>query len=136
MVIGILGILAGITISVIEPDAQNDRAQDSIRLANLEKIVTGIEAFRAAEGIMPTTSGNTDYNPLDNTPGLNTYLSVWPDNEPEGTQYMFRSGGGTFGVQVWQSNNRLYKYHTTYGEIRDCASFGGATNPNLTTCNP
>lgn len=132
IVIGILGILAGITLSVIAPDAQNDRAVDSVRLANTVKIVDGIKAYHAAEGFYPIDT-NTNGNPLDDNNGLTTYISAWPDGDPPQSIYAYAQGGGTFGVVVGLSNSTFYKYHTTFNDVRNC---GGAmdADPNSTLC--
>lgn len=132
IVIGIIGILAGVTLSIIEPDAQNDRAEDSVRLANLEKIVQGIEAYRVSEGSYPVDS-NANGNPLDDANGLTTYMRVWPNGDPPQSTYEYGQGGGTFGVYVGISTGGFYKFHTTFNEIRVCPGTIDP-NPNSVAC--
>lgn len=132
IVIGIIGVLAGVTLSIIEPDAQNDRAVDSVRLANLEKLVQGIEAYRAAEGSYPVDS-NSNENPLDDANGLTTYLRVWPNGDPPQSTYEYAQGGGTFGVMVGLSDSSFYKFQSTFNEIRHCGAQLGQ-NPNSVAC--
>ena len=131
--IGIIGILAGVTLSLVEPDAQNDRANDSVRLANLEKIVQGIEAYNAAEGSYPADD-NDNLNPLDDDNGLTTYLRVWPDGEPTGAVYEYSESGDIFGVRVLLNDGSYYKFQTTFNEIRHCTGNIGRQAPHTSGC--
>ena len=61
IVIVIIGILAGVLIAIIDPQAQQDRAKDANVTAGLNKIALAIGGYKAAYGDVPTAN---------NVPGL------------------------------------------------------------------
>ncbi len=77
IVVVLIGILSGIVISVIDPVRQRQKAETATRIATIEKLVTGLEAYYGAEGVYPTTA--TAGNPLPDTPTLANIISAWPD---------------------------------------------------------
>lgn len=80
VVIGIIGVLAGITLSVIKPARQRAIAEDAVRGTVMEKLAIGLEAYRSGEGKYPAVDG--DYNPLNaGSPDITTlavYMTAWP----------------------------------------------------------
>lgn len=136
IVVSVLAILSAITLSLIKPSAQRDRAEDGIRLANLEKTIQGLEAYNAVEGDYPDDSDNTG-NPIDSTTDpLLIYLTVWPDGEPTAaTVYTYAVDGSlnAFGIVVVLANGTdSYKYRSdwTPPRIQNCTN----TNPADSGC--
>lgn len=58
IVIVIIGILAGVTISVIDPIAQQNKAKDAVTRATMDKITMNIDSYIAAFQTAPT---NTEF---------------------------------------------------------------------------
>ena len=138
LVISIIGILSGITVTVINPTKQRERAQDGVKISNLQNVSAAIEAYYAGEGKYPVSNaGVPDTNVLVN-PMLSTYLNSWP-----GSAYIYNTmtegGINFFCVAVSNSQGRLYKFvsphNSTYtggkpecgGVVLDC--------PAAATCN-
>ncbi|OGC49772.1 hypothetical protein A2716_00200 [candidate division WWE3 bacterium RIFCSPHIGHO2_01_FULL_40_23] len=67
--VGVVGILSGIVITVINPTTQRNRARDAVRSSNASKIAQAAEAFNAAEGRYPA-----DQAELQNS----NYIKNWP----------------------------------------------------------
>jgi prepilin-type N-terminal cleavage/methylation domain-containing protein len=128
IVISIVGILSGITLSIINASAQRSRATDGVKLSTLSKLVEALETHRVVEGRYPIVGGSGV--PAMTT--LQTYLTKWPNNEPEGAYYeYFSDGAGTlFGLTVETSLGTVYKYRSSWGQIRHCVS----VSPNNDTC--
>jgi prepilin-type N-terminal cleavage/methylation domain-containing protein len=55
IVIVIIGILAGVAISIIDPKKQQDRAQDATTKATMDKVGIVTESYISAYGEVPTT---------------------------------------------------------------------------------
>ena len=119
----VVAILSGATASIINYQRHRLRTDDSVRRATLQKLVDVVETYRTTENLYPTDP-NGDGNPEDD-PVINTYLvDVWPNNEPAGAIYLYWVDGArrNVGITVNASNNRDYKYTTTWGQIRECDS--------------
>lgn len=112
IVVAIIAILSGLTLQVINSRGQRDRAEDSIRLANISKAVEGIEAFYASEGYYPQTPGDAA-----------TYIQNWPNGEPTNADsYNFWSDGTSFGVSIATlAVTGGYKFRSDWGEVRNCS---------------
>lgn len=138
LVISIIGILAGITVAVINPTKQRERAQDGVKISNLQNVASAIEAYYAGEGKYPVSNaGVPDTNVLVN-PMLSTYLNSWPGS---GYVYYTMTEGNInfFCVGVLNSQSRLYKFVSPHnasytggkpecgGVVLDC--------PATATCN-
>lgn len=86
IVVSIIGILTGVTVSVINVTRSQNIAKDAVRASTLEKLVQGLEAYTAAEGTNPLDT-NTDGNPLNVGSGsedvVGIYLSSWPTSEKD-----------------------------------------------------
>lgn len=131
--VSIIAILAGITLSVINVSAQRNRAEDSVRFSNLEKIVLSINAFETVEGRFPTDP-NGDGSPMDD-PLMPTYITVWPDGEPTATtsyEYGTNPAGTMMGLAVATTRGTAFRYHSTWGEIKEC---NNDVLPISSTCN-
>ncbi len=55
VVIGVISILAGATLTILNPEKQLQRARDSRRKADLQQIRSALELYRSDFGTYPTT---------------------------------------------------------------------------------
>lgn len=62
IVVLIIGILAGVIISVVNPVAQQNRARDAITVSALNKVVLATESYYSAYGVVP--QGSNFFNGL------------------------------------------------------------------------
>lgn len=134
IVVAILSILAGVTLSIINSRVARNKAYDSAAQSNLDKVVQGIEAFYAAEGRYPTTTAKSPLVGADSVAAA-AFISTWPNGNPAGSTYSYYTTGtgatSTFGVYVNASNSaNIYKYYYTWDAIRLCA----ATSTSGSTC--
>ncbi|MDD5547682.1 MAG: prepilin-type N-terminal cleavage/methylation domain-containing protein [Candidatus Pacebacteria bacterium] len=94
VVLGILAILATVTVIVIRPDQLFKQARDSQRLSDLQSINTALSLFQAAGGTsmgtanvvyisLPATDGDTDCDEYSSLPDLPAGYSY--HCAPEGT---------------------------------------------------
>lgn len=56
IVIVIIGILAGVTITIIDPIAQQNKAKDAVTKATIDKMVMSVDSFIAAFQTAPTNA--------------------------------------------------------------------------------
>lgn len=119
IVVTILGILAGVVVSVINPAQQKKNAEDGIRRSNMNKLVYAIEAFYTAEGAYPT---NEDRNNPDSKFNR-VYVTDWPDNKPSaGTSYIYNQVGTGFALIVSKAaTTGCIKYRSDWGKMQDCS---------------
>jgi len=128
LVVSILGILAGVMTSVINPNVQRNKAQDAIKRSNIEKLAQSIEAYCAGEGVCPSV--NTD------TVLRNTYVKQWPAD----ISYYWGNSYRDFEINVALSSNssKFYRYNSVWGSIKECTGRIGGSNWSSTnpTCTP
>lgn len=77
VVITIIGILAGLVLSILNGPLYRNKAEDSVRQATLNNLVTGVSSFVASRGTFPIDTNN-DGNPLNDNTGLEVYVNNWP----------------------------------------------------------
>ncbi len=136
LVVGLIGVLAGVMTSVINITQTKDRARDGVRMADLEKLIQGIEAFYTVESKYPA-QGNYN-NPLGtgaaDATALGTYLKNWPGYIqtggpiPAGSEiyYYYFIDTDNFALGIKKSGtSQFYKYHSTWTSIRTCAALAG-----------
>lgn len=125
IVVTLIIVLSGITLSVVNVSGQRNRAQDELRRSNLKSLAEGIEVFRIAEGNYPASETDTRLAP---------YISIWPNDKPEeGDLYLYaRDGTGlNFGLYVAREvDTQGYKYRSEWKEVRLCTD----SSPSGTTC--
>lgn len=94
MVIGIIGILAGLLITVLNPLTQIQKARDAKRKADLQQIGAALEQYRADKGTYPKIL-NQNYVVACATPftdgGTTTYTQNFPC-DPLGTSSQYNGG--------------------------------------------
>ena len=122
IVITLIGILAGVTASVVNSNQQRKRVEDAAKRANMEKIYSGLEGYFSAEGKYP--SGSDDHTLA--------YYMIWPHNEPKGAVYHYIYNDGSPFVYVILSTNdeAIYKYFTGWGVIKECHAPEDRTIPD------
>jgi prepilin-type N-terminal cleavage/methylation domain-containing protein len=125
IVVSILGILAGLTINVINPTRQRNVAEDGVRRANMEKVSQALESFNAAEGRYPTTAERDAYATVGSVAG--TYIKTWPvgRNGDAYTYAPFTAGAPTkFQVSVLKASNTsaYIIYNSDWGKIMECTA--------------
>lgn len=135
VVISFIAILFGILLTIVNSSQSRRRAEESVKQANLSKVVEAVENYRMAEGSYPPDTGN-DGNPADDGDGVvNIYIKSWPENEPPGAVYYYKSDdGSSFGISVAATAGRIYKYHSSWGEIMNCPWSDDIDNGNTTGC--
>ena len=106
VVISLLGALAAITLTIINPLGQFQRARDAQRKADVRQIQSALEMYRSDNGKYPaslTTCGAT----LGNDPTCNiTYLSKIPV-DPKGGTYTYTPAAApayTYSITVCLEN--------------------------------
>lgn len=114
VVVSLIGILAGVMISIINPVKQRKIAEDGVKMANLQKLALGIEAYGNANSKYPASLADSD---------LPNFVARVPDGEPAGAVYSYSStAGDNFAVMVTKSEDTGYcfKYRAAWGKIKTC----------------
>jgi len=140
MVIALIGILAGVVISVINPTKTQSIARDGIRKENLAKLASAVEAYRQAEGKYPTNAQSSDIASVFRT----VYVKNWPDGvndkgilDPAWNYfYNYIASTDEFAVNVQESGKTgwCFKYYPRWGVVKECNGSCGASAANG-TCN-
>jgi len=139
VVVSLVGILAGVMISIINPVKQRKIAEDGVKMANLQKYALGIEAYGNANGAYPATisldSNNVPTSPAD----LVNFVSRVPNGEPAGAtySYFYTASTGNFSVVVYKSENtaHCFKYRSAWGKIKACpVSTSCGSEASVTGC--
>lgn len=126
IVITIVGILAGVLTTIINPVQQRKNAEDGIRRSNMNKLVMGIESYKAGEGSYPTEAEKADTT----SKLYQIYLKAWP-TEPAGSTYSYSQSGENFGLIVAKAATPGYiKYRSEWGKMDDCTN----SDPASTSC--
>jgi len=133
IVISLVGILSGVTFSILNPKKQRQVAEDGVRQSNLQKYALGIEAYGNANGNYPANI--IDTTPVDNIPDdpeLATFISKIPNNEPTSPltySYEATADQTIFSVWVPKTGDALacFKYQSAWGKIKDCTPCDTAT---------
>lgn len=141
--VSVLIILTGAAITVINPVAQRNKAEDGIRQSNLEKLALGIEAYANANGRYPPTAYiDSRYVPDPTNPDVPVFISNMPNDEPTaGTVYMYRSTSDLLYFGVWvrraSDTTKCFKYYSAWGKIQECTVTVGCTGTSVRTdtCN-
>lgn len=124
IVIGILGILMGVVISVLNPALYQKKARDVVRKNHINEIAKAAMSFYAESGSWPTC-----------TELKNTYTPQYPNSDPKvapNQYYITSCGTGSFRVEVGQevypdkciwwsdSTGKITENGTCVGEVAGC----------------
>ncbi len=153
--ISIIAILAGILISVLNPEALRNRAKDGIRAGNVAKLSQAVEGFNAAEGHYPnvTADSGTYCSPACTTDQQiltkSNYVQNWPIDSTYVYGYSTTYSIGCISVPMATSISppKYFKYVTGYNVsmagsstmvgkvLKSCDnSCTGAPNLSLASC--
>lgn len=135
LVIVILGILAGVVITVINPAAQQNRARDAVLKSSMEKIGLAINADWSAYQRYPSCADlNSAVQQTVAVVAGQTHCNISSGGLPRTIQY--QPGNGRLCVTEYGQANRYWRFRpqTQANIIEDVA--GGATGTYDTNCNP
>ena len=119
IVITLIGVLAAVILSVMNPVTQQQKARDGRRKSDLEQIRTALEMYRADNnGIYLSGNGKAS----DVLPGLSPYLSNFP-SDPGSYQYYYSGSSVSYSLCAYLERES------------PAAVCGGATCGSGTTCN-
>jgi prepilin-type N-terminal cleavage/methylation domain-containing protein len=147
IVVSVIGVLAAVLVNVIGPKRAQGSARDGVRMANMEKLVQGLEAFYVAENTgYPTCCGSTNQlktsSPTDMQDTaqadevVETYIKNWPQAEGGTTfKYVYHYLGAdsfVLSVKTERGPSSCLKYGATEGQIHQCKVCGSATTATCT----
>jgi len=110
IVIGILAILVGVVISVLNPAMYQKKARDVVRKNHINEIAKAAAAYYAENGSWPTTKCQLCPTACLGGTGEG-YIKAWPDSDPVKTPntYTVKSDGSKFCVSVDEEMTTGYK---------------------------
>lgn len=120
VVIGLLGVIATVSIILINPQAQIDKSNDGLRKSDLVKLQSALEIYRANNGDYPGSIGfcsqisNVSYQDV-RLALVPSYLSTLPKDPKYG-----------------DTNTDYYYWHNEYGEYRLYALLDFTGDPAVT----
>lgn len=139
MVITIIGLLAAVSVSVINPKRQREYAQEATMRSNLEKLCAGLQAYYQGENETLPAEGSNN-NPLESGAGNEDtaaiYLQLWPagPNGPNDYKYHLAADGTSFAIHIQRTlNSGYFKCTNFWGEIKECAA--STNNDDVTDCD-
>ena len=123
VVILMIGGLAGITITLINPDRSQGRARDGVRSKNVKSMAEAIQSYRQLEGSFPLNGAPQDENSLLRQ----TYITKWPDPlanngalDPDNWSYIYNTDGQRFLVYSPNSLGGCYKFQSDWARLYTC----------------
>lgn len=129
IVVLLIGVLSGILLMVLDIPGLRKKTGDAVRLANINKLVLGIRAYDAAEGIIPSSKDDTILRSL--------YIKAWPNGSPDvaPNEYIYWTNGTEFGVRVGTAVNGVcFKYYSGW-EAAQTKRCGGDTCNDSEECD-
>ncbi|KKS07182.1 MAG: general secretion pathway protein G [candidate division WWE3 bacterium GW2011_GWE1_41_27] len=142
IVVSVIGILSGVTLSVINPAKLQARARDSQRISDLKKIQTALEAYFSDFRSYPPKATPASYYAVSTLSGVlvPNYISQLP-TDPKGYSaayscaadfgYTYRTNsttGGTAYVLLAKMETTSVDYSKCSDSgISNCVTFGCST---------
>jgi prepilin-type N-terminal cleavage/methylation domain-containing protein len=126
IVISLIGILASVSLSILNPKKQRNVAEDGVRQSNLEKYALGIEAYANANGKYPDATAMTaDASGIPNDAEVHIFIQKFPTNEPTSPlayPYAVLNDGSSFSLYVMKASdaNSCFRYLSIWGKIKVC----------------
>lgn len=111
IVVVVLGTLAGLSVSIINPLQQEERARDGVRLSKIKTVAESIESYNQIEYSYPPDTSITNSDSLL----YEVYLDKWP-----GDEYKYSNIGGGFVMEVENSLGGCYKYQSSWTQVMRC----------------
>ena len=129
LALGIMGVLFGAAITLMNPKKQIDKAHDARRKGDLQKIQAALELYRADFSQYPTSLPNCGRPITDNGTPAKTYLQQIPC-DPAGTAWY---NGGRYH---YASNGAIYTLTACIANTSDRTGTagqppGGGCGPNM-----
>lgn len=122
IVVGIVAILSGVLVSVIDAPAKRNQTQDAVNLNRLRDAASSIETMRLAEGVYPGNGVSPSFSPLTQGDPVNLataqiYINQWP-----GDTFLYFTNGTNFSIFVRSlvDGNTCYKYLSNRGQTYLC----------------
>ncbi len=94
IVVSIMGILAGVVLSVINPMRQRAIASDAVTSSTLNKLAEGVEAYYSAESRYPTALNLDSSTPEGRV--LQKYINL--GNVPQNIKDSYKLDGDSFSL--------------------------------------
>jgi len=128
LVITLVAILTGVTLSLFNPVTRRRAAEDGVKKSNIGKIVEIMETYNTAEGSYPPSTAFCD---ADGTSILSkTYMGKCPNGQPNGATYSYTSNGTSYGVSVPLSTDSAscIKYRSGWSQALTCTDCNSSTD--------
>lgn len=122
VVIVMLGALAGVAITLLNPARSQGRARDGIRVSNVKSLSEGIQSYRQLEGAFPANGDQNDAGSTLRT----TYITKWPDPQADDGSidavwnYVYQTDGQKFLVYSPNSLGGCYKFQSDWARVLAC----------------
>jgi general secretion pathway protein G len=122
IVIGVIGVLAGSLLIIINPTKQLDKSNDSKRRAELKQIQTALELYRADVGSYPTVVGTLPSPLTHPTDPSIVYLQSVP-KDPSGLDYYYNpiAGGNRYAVIACSQAGTLGEDPDVFDDVANAA---------------
>ena len=116
MVITIIGIVSGVTLTTINVQRQREIAQDGVLRENLQKVSEAVESYRILEGTYPESCSDVPTNCSGNDA-----LDELVDNWPADIEYVTDSDESEFAVYANSviDDEKYYKYSSDWSDTSD-----------------
>ena len=124
LVVALIGIVAAVSVGVINVGRQEEIAQEASIRANMVKVCSALKAYGEAEAgvylMYPDEGAN--HNPLDPSATNSDVVVFYLKNWPEGFVYNVASTFYTFTIHMEQSANSgvYWKCTNRWEDIREC----------------
>lgn len=132
LVIGLLGIFAGVTLLVIDPTKMRKKTRDAAKESTLIKLATAIQGYYAIEKAYPSVDSTTSPNKATDAI-TKLYLKSWPTDAEY--WYSLNTDSSAFAVAVArESDENFLKFYSNDGKIKMCGSRSGDVLRNFSSC--
>lgn len=121
IVVSLVGILGGVSTSVIDSKKQKARAEDAVSRNKVHKLASSIESYWYTEGNYPTS--------IDFSSGsvLGSYIKSWP----VGFIYSYDTTTNEFSVQVEKAvGDGFLKYSSVWESVVECGPATDSSDPS------
>jgi len=116
IVISVIGVLAGVLMTVVNQQRQREHAEDAVSRQNLSQVAQAIVTFRTAEGFYPDQGFSQNPESGSDSTVLRNYLTEWPSG------FVYNEDGADFSIHVrMPSSIDYFKYSSDWHYVRECA---------------
>lgn len=121
IVVMVIGVLAGLSVAIINPNQQKGRAEDGVRLKNIKATAEAMESYNQLEATYPPNESIED----DNSLLYEVYLDKWPGDD---YKYDYDETSDVFVLEVVNSLGQCYKYQSDWAQVMQCPATECALN--------